>query len=248
MISIRQHLRSNRVLFYSILLLALYAIRIPFYPLISFLQTQTADFVAVAFWAVYIVMQTAALFCPVYMFGTALSLRDGWRAPLGIFLIYALMELAFQTLFSVITYHTLPLTQFVTVLGVNLLNWAIFALAMLALLALSLLWLKSANDGRSESYFSIRNREHLCLFLFTAVFFVQKTVVELIELYQIKVEYAWLEESDIRTCVVNIVAYFVILALCFFATRGILFHQYKRTAKTEPAPRPRKGNETDRRR
>ena len=35
MTPIRQHLRNSRVLFYSILLLALYAIRIPFYPLIS---------------------------------------------------------------------------------------------------------------------------------------------------------------------------------------------------------------------
>lgn len=231
MTPIRQHLRSSRVLFYSVLLLALYAIRIPFYPLISFLQTQTADFVAVAFWAVYIIMQAAALLCPVYMFGTALSLRGGWRAPLGIFLIYAMMELAFQTLFSVITYHTLPLAQFVTVLGVNLLNWAIFASAMLALLALSLLWLKGAERKRAECFLSLRHREHLCLFLFTALFFLQKAVVELVELHRIKEEYAWLEESDIRRTAVNITVYFVILALCFLATRGILFHQKRRISK-----------------
>ena len=227
--TIRQYFRKSKILFYTALLLILYLVRIPFYPLIGFLQTQTANWIAAAFWAVYAVMQTSSLFCPVFMFATALAVRrEGWRSSFGIFLIYAVMELTFQTLFSGITYHSLPLSQFITVLGVNLLNWAIFSAAMLALLLLSLLLLQKKQEKSEDRFFSFRSGESICLLGFTVLFFLQKATMELIGLYQLKQENAWLEASDIRTAVVNIVVFFLILSLCFLASTGILYYQKRK--------------------
>lgn len=214
----------ERVASFSLLLLLLFVIRLPALPLINFLQGETASPFALLLRIVHFLLQTLTFICPVLTFGFSLELhRKQMRFALGAFLIYAAMELAFQLLYTVLTYYSFAAEVLGEQLLVTVLQWLIFVGATFLLLMLAI-WLISISEKKDPSgkFFSLKDPHTLSLFCFSVLFFGEKLIEQLINLFKNASDLLGPSSAQTRTFIVDIIVILLASISAFTVTRLLI--------------------------
>ena len=196
---------------FCLLLLSLYLVRTAFFPLLSL-----AGQLLVLYRALYLISEGINRFCPVFAFGVAYRAgRDSWGRCYAFYGIYALTELLFQVLYTLLTGAD-EAAIFYTLLSV-LLGYLVFQAT--AVLMITVLLIAAEHTSLSNRLFSLRDRDTLALLVFSTLLFLYYIVAQSLELKAVWDRNLYLEDADILAFVLSLVGLCVTMLAAVPLTR-----------------------------